>query len=102
MNITIIKTQLFYKMKYFFDGACVKDVYKKVKIDGKRIDSCIRDSGGIEGDNENTFLKMEISAQVRRGVVVLPTMFVNAVPLRGIDPKRRAGQDSCCTGCTLL
>jgi len=69
--------------EYFFDDACVKDVYKKVKIDGKRIDSCIRDSGGIEGDNENTFLKMEISAQVRRGVVVLPTMFVNAVPLRG-------------------
>merc|ERR1712045_959240 len=29
------------------------------------------------------FLKMEIAAQARRGVVVLPTMFVNAVPLRG-------------------
>jgi len=68
---------------FFASEKCVGDVYKAAKIDGKVIDRCMRDSGGTDNDNDNTFLDLEIKAQERRGVVVLPTIFVNAVALRG-------------------
>ena len=41
------------------------------------------DSGGLEKDAPNSFLDLEMAAQARRGVVVLPTAFVNTVALRG-------------------
>ena len=68
---------------YFANEDCVKDVYKHSKIDGDRIGRCMKDSGGLESDVSNAFLDNELSAQKRRGVVVLPTAFVNTVALRG-------------------
>jgi len=68
---------------FFANKDCVNDVYKNAKIDGKRIDSCMEDSGGVTNDQVNTLLEREIDAADRRGVVVLPTMFVNTAPLRG-------------------
>lgn len=68
---------------FFTNKDCINDVYKKTKIDGKRIDACMEDSGGTTDDVVNTLLEREIDAASRRGVVVLPTMFVNTVALRG-------------------
>eukprot|EP00555_Chaetoceros_dichaeta_P011914 CAMPEP_0198253642 /NCGR_PEP_ID=MMETSP1447-20131203/4037_1 /TAXON_ID=420782 /ORGANISM="Chaetoceros dichaeta, Strain CCMP1751" /LENGTH=524 /DNA_ID=CAMNT_0043939399 /DNA_START=87 /DNA_END=1661 /DNA_ORIENTATION=+ len=68
---------------FFASENCVNDVYKLAKMDSDIIKRCMIDSGGTEGDNINTFLDLEIKAQERRGVVVLPTIFVNAVALRG-------------------
>eukprot|EP00551_Chaetoceros_affinis_P002403 CAMPEP_0203641242 /NCGR_PEP_ID=MMETSP0088-20131115/6550_1 /ASSEMBLY_ACC=CAM_ASM_001087 /TAXON_ID=426623 /ORGANISM="Chaetoceros affinis, Strain CCMP159" /LENGTH=522 /DNA_ID=CAMNT_0050496631 /DNA_START=34 /DNA_END=1602 /DNA_ORIENTATION=- len=68
---------------FFANKDCINDVYKNSKIDGKRIDSCMEDSGGTTADSTNTLLERELDAASRRGVVVLPTMFVNTVALRG-------------------
>lgn len=40
-------------------------------------------TGGLENDGPNAFLDLEISAQSERGVVVLPTAFVNTAAIRG-------------------
>lgn len=68
---------------YFANDDCVKDAYKHAKIDGEVIERCMRDSGGLDKDSTNTFLDLEMQAQVARGVVILPTAFVNTVALRG-------------------
>ena len=68
---------------FFSNDDCINDVFKNAKIDGKRIDQCMEDSGGLTGDHPNTLLDREIDAAMRKGVVVLPTMFVNSAPLRG-------------------
>jgi hypothetical protein len=68
---------------YFMNEDCVKDAYKHASIDASLIDRCIQDSGGLEKDSINAFLDKEISAQVQRGVVVIPTVFVNTAALRG-------------------
>merc|ERR1712023_132943 len=42
-----------------------------------------KDSGGLEDDTKNQRLENEIAAQSERGVVVLPTAFVNTAAIRG-------------------
>jgi len=68
---------------FFMNEDCVKDAMKNSKIDYNRINQCMEDSGGLVGDKKNVLLENEIDAAGRRGVVVLPTMFVNSAPLRG-------------------
>ena len=68
---------------YFMNEDCVSDCYKHSGVDKAEIDRCIVDSGGLEGDVPNAFLDLEIAAQTERGVVVLPTAFVNTAAIRG-------------------
>jgi len=68
---------------FFMNENCVKDCYKHAKIDASLIDQCMKDSGGLTLDVANTFLDAEISLQTERGVVVLPTAFVNTAAIRG-------------------
>eukprot|EP00557_Chaetoceros_sp_GSL56_P005983 CAMPEP_0176488582 /NCGR_PEP_ID=MMETSP0200_2-20121128/6792_1 /TAXON_ID=947934 /ORGANISM="Chaetoceros sp., Strain GSL56" /LENGTH=538 /DNA_ID=CAMNT_0017885587 /DNA_START=177 /DNA_END=1793 /DNA_ORIENTATION=+ len=68
---------------FFSNKDCINDVYKHSKIDGKRIEQCMEDSGGLSSNHVNTLLEREIDAAVRKGVVVLPTMFVNSAAMRG-------------------
>jgi hypothetical protein len=68
---------------YFMNEDCVKDCYKHSKIDEDKINRCMSDSGGLTTDGPNVFLDLEISAQSERGVVVLPTAFVNTAAIRG-------------------
>jgi hypothetical protein len=67
----------------FNNEACCNDVMKKVGVDHLKIEQCMKDSGGVENDNVNTFLDTELAAQEKRGVVVLPTAFVNTAAIRG-------------------
>mmetsp|Transcript_21544 Transcript_21544/g.63133 ORF Transcript_21544/g.63133 Transcript_21544/m.63133 type:complete len:307 (-) Transcript_21544:363-1283(-) len=67
---------------YFANDDCIKDAFKHSKIDAGTIDRCMNDSGGLTADAPNAFLDLEMAAQTRRGVVVLPTAFVNTVALR--------------------
>jgi hypothetical protein len=71
------------RLDHFTDDACIKDAYKVSKIDGKAVERCMDDSGGVEKDQSNAKLDYEISAQQQRGVVVLPTAFVNMAAIRG-------------------
>lgn len=69
--------------KYFKDKACLKDVYKTAKVDGDAVERCMIDSGGTDSDNTNSKLDGEITNQQARGVVVIPTAFVNTAAIRG-------------------
>ena len=68
---------------YFANQDCVNDAYKHAKVDGEKIGRCMEDSGGLEKDAANAFLDIEISSQAQRGVVVVPTAFVNTAAIRG-------------------
>jgi hypothetical protein len=68
---------------YFMNEDCVRDCYKHAKVEADKIDRCMSDSGGLEKDAPNAFLDLEITAQTERGVVVLPTAFVNTAAIRG-------------------
>lgn len=68
---------------FFTNDDCIRDAYKRAKTDERIVDQCIRDSGGTEKDASNAFLDTELDAQQQRGVVILPTAFVNTAALRG-------------------
>eukprot|EP00545_Synedropsis_sp_CCMP1620_P000681 CAMPEP_0119029986 /NCGR_PEP_ID=MMETSP1176-20130426/40798_1 /TAXON_ID=265551 /ORGANISM="Synedropsis recta cf, Strain CCMP1620" /LENGTH=522 /DNA_ID=CAMNT_0006986349 /DNA_START=663 /DNA_END=2231 /DNA_ORIENTATION=+ len=68
---------------YFMNDDCIKDAYKHSKVDGDAIERCMKDSGGVTADAPNAFLDLEIGSQTERGVVVLPTAFVNTAAIRG-------------------
>ena len=68
---------------YFANDDCVKDAYKHSKVDGDLIERCMQDSGGLQKDTANAFLDIEIDSQAQRGVVVVPTAFVNTAAIRG-------------------
>jgi len=68
---------------YFMNEDCVKDCYKHAKVDASKIDECMMASGGLSKDQKNELLDAEIAAQSERGVVVLPTAFVNTAAMRG-------------------
>jgi hypothetical protein len=68
---------------YFANADCVKDAYKHAKVDGDIIERCMKDSGGLDTDTTNAKLDKEIQSQTQRGVVVIPTAFVNTAAIRG-------------------
>jgi hypothetical protein len=68
---------------YFMNEDCVDDCYKHSGVDGDKVNRCMADSGGLERDATNALLDLEIAAQTERGVVVLPTAFVNTAAIRG-------------------
>jgi hypothetical protein len=68
---------------YFNNVDCVNDAYKHSKIDSKKVDECMVSSGGTEDNKINTRLSAEIVAQEQRGVVVIPSAFVNTAAIRG-------------------
>ena len=68
---------------YFADMDCVKDAYKHSGVDGTKIEQCMKDSGGLEADVSNSKLDYELAAQTQRGVVIVPTAYVNTAVIRG-------------------
>jgi hypothetical protein len=68
---------------YFTDPNCIKDAYKHAKVDSNVIDRCMQDSGGTDLDNQNEKLDSELMSQEQRGVVIIPTAFVNGAAIRG-------------------
>ncbi len=75
-------TELCNTKDHFSQEDCVKDVYKKVGIDENIATRCINDSGGLTADRNNVLLDDEISSKYARGVVVMPSAFVDGVVLR--------------------
>ena len=69
--------------QYFSNKKCVSDAMAHAKVDGKVIDRCMSDSGGLEGDSANTLLEEQLHAKDKSGVVILPAMYVNRVSIRG-------------------
>jgi len=67
----------------FAQEKCIIDVYKAAKIDGGIIRDCMTNSGGTIGNTDNNLLDLELKTQEERNVVVLPTLFVNNMMVRG-------------------
>lgn len=67
----------------FSDEKCVEEVYSKSGIDGKKIGSCMSDSGGVTKDQINSILEEELLSKDKAGVVILPAIYVNGASLRG-------------------
>ena len=67
----------------FGDIVCVEEAAKASGIELEIIHRCMHDSGGTNTDAPNNKLDMEISSQIARGVVVIPTAYVNEAPIRG-------------------
>lgn len=68
---------------FFSNDDCIYDAYKRSGVDQRVVDQCMKDSGGTENDVSNAFLDSELDAQTQRGVVILPSAFVNTAALRG-------------------
>ena len=66
---------------YFSDANCVKDCMKLAKIDIATIDKCIDVSGGTDRDAPNDILQAQLDAQNGRGVLTVPSLFVNDLSL---------------------
>ena len=63
--------------------SCVKDAMSHAAIDSSAVETCMKDSGGTTTDGVNTLLQAEITAKDEKGVVVVPTVYVNTVAMRG-------------------
>lgn len=61
----------------------MEEACKAAGIDLETVHRCMRDSGGTNSDAPNNKLDMEIANQIARGVVVIPTAYVNESPIRG-------------------
>jgi len=68
---------------FFANADCHADVMRLSGVEENVVTQCMKDSGGLTSDVSNAFLEAELEAQKRRGVVVLPTAFVNTAAIRG-------------------
>jgi len=69
--------------EFFSNNQCIKDAMIHANIDDAKIDQCMSDSGGLEEDEENALLEVQLTAKDKSGVVILPAMYVNRVSIRG-------------------
>ena len=67
----------------FMKEDCVKNVMKKLGLDYDLVDQCIFENGGLTDDKENKILQAELDAKAQAGIIVLPVVHVNGVPIRG-------------------
>ena len=66
----------------FSNEGCARGVYHQVGINVKAIVQCMEDSGGLTNDVSNALLDEEIKARSEFGMILLPSIFVDGVPLR--------------------
>jgi len=68
---------------FFKDNGCIKEAYEVAGIQAKKVNTCMDEAGGLDSPEENALLEKELIAKDVAGVVILPAMFVNKVPIRG-------------------
>lgn len=69
--------------QFFSSKQCINDAMTHAKVENARVEQCMSDSGGLEGDVANSLLEEQLQAKDKRGVVILPAMYVNRVSIRG-------------------
>jgi hypothetical protein len=68
---------------YFSDQGCIDTSFTHANIDKSEIEQCMADTGGLESSSVNALLEKQIDKGKSRGIIMLPTKFVNDMPLRG-------------------
>jgi hypothetical protein len=61
----------------FANSRCVRIAFRHACVDETSVWKCMKASGGLEGDVENSFLEEAIAVQNELGVVILPSVFVH-------------------------
>ena len=69
-------------MKYK-DMDCITNVMTMANIDPSQINDCMEASGGLTADAPNTELEKMITSKEISGAIIIPSVFVNQVPIRG-------------------
>lgn len=68
----------------FSDPECVDLAMTFARVDSAVIEKCFVASGGLEGDKPNFLLDASIADVNTRGVFLLPSLYVNKAPVRGM------------------
>ncbi|GAX24096.1 hypothetical protein FisN_9Hh348 [Fistulifera solaris] len=64
--------------------SCIQKSMKAAKIDARKIDDCMKASGGLDGDRVNTVLSKQLDAlATRAGYVIIPSVNINNAVMRG-------------------
>lgn len=67
----------------FNNDECIKSAMVTAGVDPKKVHKCMSDSGGLEGDTNNTIFDEQLNDIDAVGVVLIPSLFVNKAPVRG-------------------
>jgi len=59
------------------DNSCAMQTMKKVGIDSKAIEECMKISGGTDGNGDNNLLEKEVGAAFKAGIVAYPAISIN-------------------------
>jgi len=69
---------------YFVSDDCVKDAMGHVdQIEFSRVQSCMDDAGGLDGDSPNSLLETSLAEKEASGVIIVPSLYVNDAAIRG-------------------
>jgi PA domain len=72
------------RLNLFSDKSCIEGAMKYAGVDPKSIDACMTKSGGLEGDDKNTLLEASMNALKKSGTFLIPSLYVNQAPVRGL------------------
>jgi PA domain len=79
----------------FANAKCITNALDLAGIDPVKIEKCIADTGGLDGDVVNTLLEQQLLEKTKDGMIVLPTLFVNNAPVRGAFDYQNAFRAIC-------
>jgi hypothetical protein len=65
------------------DAECISDAMMHAQVKKSGVDQCMKESGGLEGDVNNSLLDKEIQSKDKAGIILIPTLFVNQAPVLG-------------------
>ena len=69
--------------QFFTNEDCIKDAMEHSNVNKFKIDACMQDFGGLEGDEPNELLQTQLQEKEASGIVILPAASVNGAALRG-------------------
>ena len=70
-------------MKTFSDPDCIRKAMVQTGIDPSKVEQCMTNSGGLEGNVHNTIFDAQLASKETAGVFLVPSFYVNQVPIRG-------------------
>jgi hypothetical protein len=71
------------RTQFFTKEECVQDAMTHAGIDKKKVDKCMEDTGGLEGDVANTAFDAQLRNKETSGAFLIPSLYVNQAPVRG-------------------
>lgn len=67
----------------FMESGCVEGAMMRANVNTNSVDACMFDSGGLEEPSTNRLLEENLDMKEKKGVIIMPSAYVNDVPIRG-------------------